>query len=97
MIYWYADHDGATLRFPYDAAQYAADKTYLLGLVEEINARPDFPLTTDERRCRYCVYRSLNNRGTEAGSISEWDENDELQLDIDDFSLDIEQIAEIEF
>jgi hypothetical protein len=97
MVYWYADHDGATLRFPYDAAQYAADRDYLLKLVEEINARPDFPLTTDERRCRYCVYRSLNNRGIEAGSISEWDENNELQLNLDDFSLDIEQIAEIEF
>lgn len=97
MVYWYADHDGATLRFAYDAAQYAADRAYLLQLVDEINARPDFPLTTDERRCRYCVYRSLNNRGVEAGSISEWDEDNELQLDMDDFSLDIEQIAEIEF
>ena len=97
MVYWYADHDGATLRFPYNADQFAADQSYLLGLVEEINARPDFPLTTDERRCRYCVYRSLCDRGENAGSLTDWDENNELSLDLDDFTLDIEQIAEIEF
>jgi hypothetical protein len=97
MIYWYADHDGKTLRFPYDAAQFAADHAYLTQLVDEINSRADFPLTTDERRCRYCVYRSLNNRGTEAGSLSEWDENNELPLNLDDLTLDIDQIAEIEF
>ena len=97
MVYWYAEHDGATRRFPYDAAQYAADKAYLLGLVEEINSRSDFPLTADERRCRYCVYRSLCDRGTEAGTLADWDENNMLSLDIDDLSIDIEQIAEIEF
>ncbi len=97
MIYWYADHDGATLRFPYDAAQFAADKAHLLQLVEDINTRPDFPLTTDERRCRYCVYRSLCDRGIESGSLSEWDENNELSLDIDDLTVDLDQIAEIEF
>jgi predicted RecB family nuclease len=97
MIYWYSDHDGATLRFPYDVAQYAADRDYLLKLVEEINTRPDFPLTTDERRCRYCVYRSLNNRGTEAGSLANWDENEYANIEESDFTIDIDQIAEIEF
>jgi hypothetical protein len=97
MVYWYANHDGATLRFPYDAAQFAADEAYLTQLVEEINTRPDFPLTTDERRCRFCVYRSLNDRGETAGSLDEWNETTDLPTDLDDFSLDLGQIAEIEF
>ena len=32
MIYWYADHDGETLRFRYDAAQFAADDPQPHGL-----------------------------------------------------------------
>ena len=40
----------------------AAHEAHLTQLVEEINARPDFPLTTDERR-------SLNDRGETAGSL----------------------------
>jgi hypothetical protein len=97
MIYWYADHDGATRRFPYTADQLAADEAYLLKLVAEINARPDFPLTPDERRCRFCVYRSLNNRGEQAGLFADWDENAEPETDAGDFTIDLDQIAEIEF
>jgi hypothetical protein len=97
MVYWYAGHEGATRRFPYSAEQFAADEAYLLGLVDEINTRPDFPLTPDESRCRFCVYRSLNNRGEQAGSIAEWDEFDSETPDDADFTLDIGQIAEIEF
>jgi hypothetical protein len=97
MIYWYAEHDGATRRFPYNAAQFKADHEYLLQLVNDINTRPDFPLTNDESRCRFCVYRSLNNRGDKAGSITEWDADSELAADLDSFSLDLSQIAEIEF
>ena len=97
MIYWYAEHDGATRRFPYDAAQFADDESYLRGLVAEIDSRADFPLTPDETRCRFCVYRSLNDRGENAGSLAEWDETDDPALDEADFTLDIGQIAEIEF
>jgi CRISPR/Cas system-associated exonuclease Cas4 (RecB family) len=97
MIYWYAKHEGATRRFPYDAAQFAADEAYLRGLVAEIDSRADFPLTPDESRCRFCVYRSLCNRGENAGSLAEWDETDDPALDDGDFTLDIGQIAEIEF
>jgi hypothetical protein len=97
MVYWYADHDGATRRFPYDAAQFQADEAYLLGLVAEINTRADFPLTPDERHCRFCVYRSLCNRGEQAGSFADWDENVDSTSDNNDFTIDIDQIAEIEF
>lgn len=96
MIYWYADHDGTTRRLPYSQTQLEADETYLLGLITEIDTRADFPLTPDETRCRFCIYRSLCNRGELPGSIDSWDE-DTNNLNFDDLMIDLDQIAEIEF
>lgn len=94
MVYWYAQHSGKTLRFAYSAAQMAADETYLLALLAEINTRPDFPLTVDDSRCRYCVYRSLWDRGREAGPIDAWDEDTES---LESFTIDLDQIGEIAY
>ena len=54
------------------------------------------PLTDEVRRCRYCIYRSLCELGTQAGSVTEWNEDNE-DAAVDDFNLDLEQIGEIEF
>lgn len=97
MRYWYADHDGTTLSFAYDKEQLATDEVNLLNLVDEIDSRPDFPLTEDTRRCRFCTYRSLCDRGKEAGSLLDWDTADYDDTDLADFEIDIDQIIEIEF
>jgi hypothetical protein len=68
----------------------------LLQLVNEIKTCSEFPLTTDERRCRYCVYRSLNDRGREAGSLAGWDQDKE-PAEADAFTIDLDEINEIEF
>jgi len=98
MVYWFANFPEDPERFPYDAAQYDADGAYLASLVEEIKGLgdEDFPLTVQERRCRYCPYRSWCQRGVRAGALDEAE--DELEWD-DDFeiALDFEQIAEIEY
>ncbi len=60
----------------------------------------DFPKTEDVRRCRFCPYRSLCNRGIEAGLLSEEDAEDdgEPEPEFDwDRGVDFEQIAEIAF
>ncbi len=100
MRYWFTDfpHDPEIL--PYDARAYASDEAYLTGLLEEIAARldgDDFPLTEDERRCVYCPYRSLCDRGVQAGDINLLDDEVVLDVEEDDFRLDFEQIAEIAF
>ncbi len=98
MVYWFANFPAVPERFIYDATQYEADKVYLTSLIEEIDGLGDrdFPLTTQERPCRYCRYRSLCQRGIRAGSLDEAE--DELGLDDDfDFAFDFEQIAEIEY
>lgn len=112
MIYWFAGFPADPEHFAYDAAQYEADGVYLASLVEEIVGLGDgdFPLTDRERRCRYCLYRSLCRRGVGAGSFDAMEADiehasagvdhasDDLELDDDiDWVLDLEQIAEIEY
>jgi hypothetical protein len=101
MIYWYANYPTQPQRFPYDAAQHAANREYLSGLIESILAHDEeeWPLTEDERRCKYCVYRSLCDRGVEAGPFGEWDE-DVLDIDpeaVADFDFDLDNVEEIAF
>ncbi len=97
MIYWYTDFPDQPARFPYSQKQFDEDQAYLTSLIKEIQkmGAEDAPLTEDERRCRFCVYRSLCNRGVEAGPLNEIDDLSEgvgfeLELDFDD-------IAEIEY
>jgi hypothetical protein len=96
MVYWFAQAGGATQSFPYDAAQYAADRPHLESLLGEIASyeAPVWPLTANERHCRFCNYRSLCDRGVQAGFLSELE--DDLEH-LDDLEIDLEQIAEIEF
>jgi hypothetical protein len=95
MVYWFAAFGGATERFPYDSQQYAADADYLSELIARITGHrePVWPLVADERLCRFCNYRSLCERGVEAGFLMDLDDD----LEGDDFEIDLEQIAEIEF
>jgi hypothetical protein len=95
MVYWFAEDGGTTERFPYDTTQYTADGVYLAGLVTEIVAHeePIWPLTLDERECRFCNYRSLCERGVKAGFLNDLGED----LEPDELEIDLEQVAEIEF
>lgn len=99
MIYWFAEHPESPVRLPYDDKQYQADEAYLTGLIQQIKGMDDeaFALTGDEKRCRFCSYRSYCNRGVAAGEMDE----DEVDVDADDAGLDLdfdfEQIAEIAF
>jgi len=96
MVYWFADHPGQPESFVYSAQAFQEDEAYLNDLIETILrlGDDDFPLTSDLRRCAYCVYRSLCERGARAGDLdqAEVDLGEELSL-----GLDFEQIAEIEF
>lgn len=97
MIYWFTDYPDQPAHFPYSQEQFEADETYLTKLISEIEnlGDEDALLTDDERRCRYCRYRSLCNRGVEAGPLDEIDDeggDEGFELD-----LDFEQVAEIEF
>jgi len=106
MIYWFAQYPDRPATLPYDAAQHAADHKYLSELIEEIDnlARnsgelvrtpsPGFEWlkTPDERKCAYCVYRSLCNRGVLAGTSDPDEEDFDLVA-----RINIDQIDAIEY
>lgn len=102
MVYWFANDAEHPETLLYDASQQGADGRYLAGLAAGIAASgdDDFPKTDDLRRCRFCPYRSLCNRGVEAGLLSEGgaEDVDEPESEFDwEQGLDFEQIAEIAF
>ena len=98
MVYWFANFPEQPERFPYSASAFNADGEYLAELVSGIQRleEQDFTLTSDQRRCAFCVYRSLCERGDKAGMLAEY----ELEIETGEgfeLELDFEQIQEIEF
>lgn len=106
MVYWFANFPADSEQFAYDLAQHEADQVYLTSLVKEIEdlatrAAQDpteevFPLTTNERHCHFCPYRSLCVRGVAAGPLAEMEEEVDAEEDFE-FTIDFEQIAEIDY
>jgi CRISPR/Cas system-associated exonuclease Cas4 (RecB family) len=92
MVYWFAEYPSEPEVLAYDSVQFAADDEYLHKLVAEIESQVEdiWPLTADERRCRFCTYRSLCKRGVVAGVA----ETDEVEKAIE---IDLEEIDEIAY
>jgi CRISPR/Cas system-associated exonuclease Cas4 (RecB family) len=95
MVYWYAVAPEKPVGFDYSQKQLEADGETLSKVIEEITGfetADHFPLTVDEERCKFCVYRSLCARGEAAGNF------EEAAPEIDpEFDLDFDLIEEIEF
>lgn len=93
MVYWFAAFPDQPQSFPYSERKFQRDRTELESLISEIlRLQPDqFSKTTFEKRCDFCQYRSLCDRGLSAGNLNEVDPQD-LQAD---FTLDLASIAEI--
>lgn len=98
MIYWFSEHPQKPVRFKYSADQYAEDERYLRSLIVEIQSLgpTHFLLTPDERKCAYCNFRSLCQRGTKAGDTDAIPEDIEPSED-EPLALDFENIDPISF
>ena len=96
MVYWYAAIPEEPDVFPYDQAQFGADRDYLAGLAAEIEGLPEGsqPLTEERSRCRYCVYRSLCERGIGAGPLEGSSEGAESEEGLGS-SFDFGEIDEV--
>jgi hypothetical protein len=97
MVYWFARHPDQPARFPYSADRFQEDQTFLTDLIDRIARleETEFFKTDHLKRCEYCVYRSLCDRGETAGEVGV---ETGLQERADfEFDLDFDQIAEIEF
>ncbi len=100
MWYWFTASPTEPEKFIYDPDRYDADREVLSSLIREISGRTSFEKTEDLRHCRYCVYRSLCDRGQRAGdanSTDEYNEAETFDTEIGDFKFDFDQIAEVEF
>lgn len=98
MLYWYPVQPNSPERFRYSAEQLAEDERSLSRLIEQVQQSltgSDFPQVDDPRPCDYCIYRSLCNRGDQAGDLVNMEDEAEELLDVT--ALDWEQIAEIQF
>jgi CRISPR/Cas system-associated exonuclease Cas4 (RecB family) len=86
-----------TVNFDYDQSRCTQNKAFLESLIAEIKdkAPGSFARTQDERKCKYCVYRSLCERGIAAGNFEE----QEAEIDIEQLleNLDYEAQDEIAF
>ena len=100
MIYWFANYPDQPERFVYNADLHRENADYLAALVDEMEqlAASDeiWPLTPATDRCRFCVYRSLCDRGQRAGQLDELDGETEDGIDLD-VDVDFEQVAEIAY
>ena len=99
MVYWYPCFPDQAVRLPYSSPQHEENQRYLIDLVTTIAELGEdaFVRSDDERVCLYCSYRSYCDRGERAGDLFESPDELDLAADPDDFDLDLEQIAEIEF
>lgn len=73
MVYWFANFPDDPERLPYSQTLFEADEAYLLNLIQSIQAQTDavFPLTEEQKKCRFCQYRTLCARGERAGTLDE--------------------------
>ena len=101
MHYWFVQHPTEAEVIQYSATRFQSDRSYLEELVAAIEhdaENENFSLTEDEKRCKFCQYRSFCERGIAAGEIAEMDEAEDAGL-IDEgiLNIDLEQIGEIAF
>jgi CRISPR/Cas system-associated exonuclease Cas4 (RecB family) len=93
MIYWFAQYPDQPIVLPYDAAQHADDHRFITGLIDEIARQAErdtieWDKTPDERKCAYCVYRSLCQRGVYAGTLESEEEDFDLATRINIAEID---------
>lgn len=97
MLYWFTAEPANPEIFDYNLQEFQEDQDWLAQMIGQIDglaksAQP-FPLTSDEKNCAYCNYRSLCNRGVSVGT---W--TDETEMDLESkIEIEMEQIAEIAF
>lgn len=100
MVYWFAEPGHEPERFVYATSQYEADRLYLHNLVKQLRtlSSDQFSLTEKEANCRFCVYRSLCNRGIQAGSLASNEGELEYEADsTEQLDFNLEQINEVYF
>ena len=62
-LHYIGVNDGSQRQFTVDESTAHRLETQLKGIIQQVMAAKKFPLTGEENRCRFCVYRGLCERG----------------------------------
>lgn len=97
MTYWFANDPTSPEYLAYTTDAMTADERYLKELIEDITLRSEnaFELTSDNRSCQFCQYRSLCDRGISAGLEDDQTMDDAIEMDPPHINLN--QIDEVAF
>lgn len=98
MVYWFAPNPQDAVTLTYSQGLYEKDKRFLNQLIRTILEMPEagFIRTEDQKKCRFCVYRSHCNRGVSAGELSDL-EGDQLDDQIEHLMQSFDEMEEISF
>jgi len=91
MVYWFANFPDQPIRFSYNKSQSNRDWQHLDVMISRIDAQEEYPMTADDKKCKYCPYRSYCDRGISAAI---YDDEYEPLLEMSELTLD--NIPEIE-
>jgi hypothetical protein len=83
LIYWFANAPGDVEVFQYSTLRYEQDRSTLALLLDRLMATEGaiWPLTPNEQRCLWCQYRSLCDRGNQAGPVDEIDSEEFIPIE----------------
>ena len=96
MRYWYPASPTEEFIFTYGHSVHEEYRVFLEDIISEIQGKKigEFELTNDEKKCGFCPYRSLCNRGLTA---SNYLKSESYLMDESDLSPDFDQLPEISF
>jgi len=96
MIYWYPVYPDTPVLLTFDQNWLKETRQTLSRLVHEISTmdREIYPLTIDPRKCQFCRYRSLCERGIKAGNLGDEDNEAEEEASPE---INFDDIQEIPF
>ena len=87
MTYWYPAYPDFIFSFNYDQETHQENRDSLISFLDAVDSRlqsMQFNKTDNLKQCKYCQYRSLCDRGIEAGTIDGLDGDsiaDEIMID----------------
>jgi hypothetical protein len=91
MIYWYPSFSDSPVTFRYSQNKFYEDLNFITRLIEEIRSKTEieFVKTDETKKCNFCRYRSLCNRGISASMRTK---EEDFQPEENPFDFDFNSI-----
>jgi hypothetical protein len=98
MIFWFPEFPNEPEVINYSTEIHKKIRNDLIVIIDAICGRRNgaFELTDDKRKCKYCIYRSLCDRGIQAGDSTR-EEYEITSTTVEPFELNFNEIEEIDF